>query len=353
MSKVLRIQDGGYKIITKSGSEIRLDTGEAQGKVTITGDLDVKGNTTYLDVSDLRIEDNIIVLNKNEQGAGITHPDRQSGIMIERGTLPDVQFLFDETIQHFNPKSNRNVNGTYVLKNTNSDLIGLKINSIKTDNSNLNFDVGTDGVLVVSGGLDYKSRVTDINHIPNLDYLRKYVALEAGNSVIEKLYRYQEIDGFYRQTGTGIQAYDRLAGDSNTRLEFSMSDPLTTLKTVKTIIDNDGVKLGDFSVSSSPKVKISSTGITTENSGLDSTNLFKIAPSNGIINFESNITFKHLSPLDPDPDNIQDRTLIYTRREEKTGGTGIYFTKRAPTGTTLTTGELISATKALVYGLIF
>jgi hypothetical protein len=356
MSKVLRIQDGGYKIITKSGSEIKLDTGESQGKVTITGDLFVKGNTTYFDVADLRIEDNIIVLNKNEDGAGITHPDRRAGISINRGTLPDVQFFFDETIPHYNPTLEENVNGTYVLKNSSGNLIGLKINSIKTDGNDLNFDLGNDGVLMVdpSGDKDYKSRVIDLNSIPNLDFLTKYVAAEAGNALIEKLYRYQALDGgTFRQTGTGIQSYDEQAGDDETRLEFSVSDLLTTNKKIKTIVDNSGLLVGDSSPSNSPRVRINGAGISTENTSLQSGNIFKIAPSDGLVNIESQLTFKQLPNLQSNPELIENRTLIYTRREEKTGGTGIYYIKQASSGDTASTGELISATKALVYGLIF
>jgi hypothetical protein len=359
MSKVLRIQDGGYKIITKSGSEIKLDTGESQGKVTITGDLFVKGNTTYFDVADLRIEDNIIVLNKNESGAGITHPDRQAGVMIERGTLPDVQFFFDETIQHFNPSlglHGETVNGTYVLKNTNGNLIGLKINSIKTDGNNLNFDLGDDGVLMVdpSGSKDYKSRVIDINSVPNLDFLQKYVAAEAGNALIEKLYRYQTLSpGVFRQTGTGIQSLDFQAGDAYTRLEFSVSDLQSTNKKIKTIVDNDGLLVGDNAPSTAPRVRINGTGISTENTSLESGNIFKIAPEDGLVNIESQLSFKQLPDTQINPTLIDGRTLIYTRQEEKTGGTGIFYIKQASAGDTVSSGELISATKALVYGLIF
>jgi hypothetical protein len=356
MSKVLRIQDGGYKIITKSGSEIKLDTGESQGKVTITGDLFVKGNTTYFDVSDLRIEDNIIVLNKNEEGDGITHPDFQSGISIERGTLPDVQFFFDERIAHYNPSLEENINGTFVLKNSVGNLVGLKINSIKTDGNNLNFDLGDDGVLMVdpSGDTDYKSRVVDKNSIPNLDFLQKYVTAEAGNALIEKLYRYQPLGGgAFRQTGTGLQSYDRQAGDANTRLEFSVSDNVTTNKKIKSIIDNNGLLVGDTSPSTAPRVRINGAGISTENTSLETGNLFKIAPSDGLINIESQLTFKQLPDTQTNPEVINNRTLIYTRREEKTGGTGIYYIKQASSGETSSTGELISATKALVYGLIF
>ena len=63
MSKVLRISQGGYKIITEPGSEILLDTGLSAGQVRITGDLIVEGDRTELNVQVLDVEDRIVVIN--------------------------------------------------------------------------------------------------------------------------------------------------------------------------------------------------------------------------------------------------------------------------------------------------
>lgn len=60
----------------------------------LTGTLTVQGTTTLVETAELAITDNIIVLNKDEIGAGVTLG--ASGIEIERGSLANVRFLFDE-----------------------------------------------------------------------------------------------------------------------------------------------------------------------------------------------------------------------------------------------------------------
>jgi hypothetical protein len=84
------IDDSGY--YSTSGGEI-------DGNVDITGNLVVEGNLTVSGATitklseEVLIEDNIIVLNSNETGT----PSLNSGIEIERGTSPNVDFLWNET----------------------------------------------------------------------------------------------------------------------------------------------------------------------------------------------------------------------------------------------------------------
>jgi hypothetical protein len=61
--------------------------------VTIGGNLTVNGTVTYINSTTLEIGDNIIILNKNETGA----PSLNAGIEIERGTSPNVSFLWIES----------------------------------------------------------------------------------------------------------------------------------------------------------------------------------------------------------------------------------------------------------------
>jgi len=61
----------GDKIITLDAADVR-----------IPGNLIVDGATTYVETTNLKIEDSIIILNKNNSGA----VDIDAGIMIERGT---------------------------------------------------------------------------------------------------------------------------------------------------------------------------------------------------------------------------------------------------------------------------
>ena len=60
-------------VIDPSDEFITIDsTGVFAGDVTIGGDLTVNGTTTTLDTQNMTIEDNIIVLNQGETGAGVT-----------------------------------------------------------------------------------------------------------------------------------------------------------------------------------------------------------------------------------------------------------------------------------------
>ncbi|NBP58266.1 hypothetical protein EBU71_17400, partial [bacterium] len=104
MSKVLRISQGGYKIITEPGSEVKLDVG-GSGQVRITGDLIVEGARTDLEVAVLNIEDRDIVINKANSLAAANYPGivpilggtrASSGLLIQRGILPQAEFLYDE-----------------------------------------------------------------------------------------------------------------------------------------------------------------------------------------------------------------------------------------------------------------
>ena len=61
--------------------------------VTIGGNLTVNGTVTYINSTTLEIGDNIIILNKNETGT----PSLNAGIEIERGTSPNVSFLWIES----------------------------------------------------------------------------------------------------------------------------------------------------------------------------------------------------------------------------------------------------------------
>jgi len=67
-----------------------------QNDLTVVGDLIVEGETTQLDTQNLEVEDNIIVLNKNNSAA------TDAGIMINRGdALDDAVFYWDETVDKF------------------------------------------------------------------------------------------------------------------------------------------------------------------------------------------------------------------------------------------------------------
>jgi hypothetical protein len=96
MGQFLQV-NGDYNIKTAvdgvRDGVITLDTG-TNGKVIVTGNLEVKGNTVSINTTVLDIEDNIIVLNKNETGNGVSL--RYSGIEIERGSANNAFFILDD-----------------------------------------------------------------------------------------------------------------------------------------------------------------------------------------------------------------------------------------------------------------
>jgi hypothetical protein len=65
--------------------------------LTLTGDLTVSGTTTLINTTNTEVKDNIILFNNGEAGTGVGGGTGTSGIEIERGTLTNVQLLFDET----------------------------------------------------------------------------------------------------------------------------------------------------------------------------------------------------------------------------------------------------------------
>jgi len=67
--------------------------GNNTGEVVIKGDLTVEGTTTTVNSTEVDIGDNILRLNSGETGT----PTQNAGLLIERGTSADVQFLWNET----------------------------------------------------------------------------------------------------------------------------------------------------------------------------------------------------------------------------------------------------------------
>ena len=61
----------------------------------IDGNLTVSGSTVTMDVTNMTVEDNIVVYNKGETASGVTLGT--AGLQIDRGLLTDAQLLWNET----------------------------------------------------------------------------------------------------------------------------------------------------------------------------------------------------------------------------------------------------------------
>jgi len=107
MSKVIRVTDNEYKIIVGQGGTITFDstngTLDGSGRVVITGDLEVKGDTTTISSTISTFSDNIIRLSEDDTPGRLGLPaslDRpySSGIEIDRGDYPPSRWVYDDSI---------------------------------------------------------------------------------------------------------------------------------------------------------------------------------------------------------------------------------------------------------------
>lgn len=72
---------------------LALSGGQVTGNLIVDGNLIVSGSTTYLNVSELGVEDNLITLNYGTTGS----PSLSAGIEIERGSSPNVSIQWNES----------------------------------------------------------------------------------------------------------------------------------------------------------------------------------------------------------------------------------------------------------------
>jgi len=70
-----------------------------QNNVVVQGNLVVSGTQFIANVETVQVEDNILLVNNGEPGAGVT--ERYAGIEIERGSSTNYLFVFDENTDNF------------------------------------------------------------------------------------------------------------------------------------------------------------------------------------------------------------------------------------------------------------
>ena len=315
MSKVVRVSDGDYKVVTQLNGTITLDTGNQVGQVIITGDLLVQGNTTTVDSETLTIRDNIIYINKDEVGAGVTLGT--AGISIERGTEPDVSLFYDEASDTF-----RFIDGL-------NNLVPLQSNFIKSGGSDLRL-IGTGtNVVTVTGTANYETFVTDDDDIPNRKFVTDYVLASGGVALVDRFYRYSGTT----QLDTGARAYDTGAGDGSSRVSLEVDGAVIAE------VNANGIAIAGSLTAD--EIQIAENYITTTNSN---NNLELRASGTGVVLVDDVLG---LSNQGSDPASTSGMNKLYSKGTVGTGGTGVYFKN------TSQSGELISSKKALLYALLF
>ncbi len=235
MSKIVKVQDGDYKLIVgsvnvltglPSPGTITLDTNPngtpGQGLVNIKGDLLVEGTTTTVNSETVTIEDNIIVLNTGWDG--VATAGRQSGITLNQGNTPDVNIIYDLDITSFDPSGNTsslgsNPDGSFIFKDDNDNLRALVTNSIDTLGGDLALISSGTGVITVAGTVNYEQQI--------LDYARLNVAFD-----ISRVSRSTNVATVYTTIPHTFLPGDRVIINCTSDVSFNSYDAFGNLSSI-------------------------------------------------------------------------------------------------------------------------
>lgn len=342
MSKVLNVENGNYIVKVEPGEHIILDTSrgytnadnELIGKVIINGQLEVKGKTTTINSTDLNINDNIIVLNKYEDGTGIsTVLEGQAGIEIDRGIDgAPARFVWDESISW--ELGGDTGTGTFRFENMGYGTLPIYINGIKSPGT-LFVDVGNE-VISVTNSIDYERKcfnyvgadivdngndaIIDDDNIPNVRALVDYM-----------YYAFANIG-----TGSIISTYD------------------TSVIAYDFDFDGDPSRV-EVTVDGSLKMKFDNDHITTEGLQFTWTNIHPANPGNNLELTALNggvIVVDHVAQINEImPGNTPTRPTqgvrLYTS-DEGPGDTGLYYVNKHETR-----DEMISRNRSLIFSMLF
>lgn len=326
MSKFLKIPNGDYKIQVQQGGEITLDTGLEQGTVIITGDLEVRGNTTTVQSEDLVVRDNIIVVNDGETGPGITLDI--AGIRVDRGSYLDAFLVFDESLTDPVDRVDTTLKpGLFKFELEGNITKGIYINSISTGNEDLLILTGNGRTITVAGTTNYEVNVTDDDDIPNKKYVDNAIDTAFATVLLSQIG-----EGVITPSSVVVRDIEESAV-AESQINFVIDDVSISN------FYSDRFELGD--------IRIIGTTIETLTSNED---LKLVAPGTGEVVIDDTLRINSVPSVDDPtltPIAPTDGVKIYTS-SESTGNTGIYFVNQNQTR-----DEVISRNRALVFSMIF
>lgn len=314
--------NGDYTIKTTDSGKITLDTGPGIGQVFVTGNLVVEGDTLTVSAENLNVNDNVIMLNYGETGAGVSL--RYSGVQIDRGTLTDAIFYFDDNDDSFNiaqgsPEGSFNFSDSALRTRkilTNPD----------TDSGDLTL-IGTGaGVVKVTGTLNYEQQITDDDDIPNKKYVDDSIRDNPTFQIIDDNTRViisdKEVSGSlaYLTAETGYSTF----GESGVSVivDGTLNTQFYPNRTIIQSLEINQNEITNNDTNANIYVRTQGTGKLQTNYGIE------------------------LEELSVTPAYVADSTILYSNAPN-TGKTGLYFTNSTDTG------ELISKNRALLFGMLF
>ena len=312
MSKIVKVSESDYRLIVKPTGTITLDTGVEVGTVRVTGNLIVDGTQTTVNTTNLDIEDNIIRLNKNETGSGITLGF--SGLEVERGTQANAQMVYKESTDK------------WIFQYDDANLTGITVGSVGTNpGSNLLLDMQSgSGTIRVTNSTNYESRVTNNDDIPNKKYLDDYVSaglVVTGQADVDRIYKGTGISPVVVQTAaiadlSKLQFLVRSGGTLNQRAQITSIG-----------LDVDSINIYEYTVQSTSIV-----------------NNLRLYAANSHIEIDGVLNLKNQTS---EPLGTGGTNRVYSQSTMGSGKSGLFFVN-----STLR-DELVAKNRALLFSMLF
>jgi len=356
MSKYLNV-DGDYKLNVTDGGTITLDTGADQGRVVVTGDLEVQGTTTTIDTSTLLIEDRIITINRNgfDQSGNISDigGQRVAGIEVDRGNS-DAYWVFDDNIVTAAPGSGAWV-GRIGNSGSSGTIVGIRTTAINTGGADLNLISQGTGIVTVQGTNDYEEQIFAYTG-GGVDF--------SGNPVVEPdaLVNAKGVADYVSGFFTG-RFQDTIESGITSPTKVEVKDEEVTGLESRIIFTIDNSEAANFYNNrvELQHIRIVDTTIETTSSNSD---LVLSAPGAGSVKVDDTLLLTSVPHADDDgtgspfpnqgfdsdtdnPDAPEDGIKIYAKSEGP-AGTSLFFVNSNETQ-----DELVSKKKSILFSMIF
>jgi len=327
------VLSGDYYIKTPSAGTITLDTGVTTGTVIITGNLNVLGIQTTIQSIDATIKDNILILNQGETSAvsGGAVSIGSAGISIDRGGANDptksAQLLWDDTIGWTAATVNR---GLWTFKKG-GVFSAIDVGAIRFNGNAAGQDknyILTDQLAPLNVDDDnYTSKIIDRNDIPNKEYVDSKTGSTSTTSLTAREIRVGNSSVTISDyTETGQQSFITASLNSSSVFVIRPTEALFST-----------IRIGNSTIESLS----SNTDLTLLTNGRG-----VIAVNNGVA-FQAPV-FPSWNPPSPGVSKIN----VYSSSTVGAGQTGLLFNYESAQGRQIY-GELVSAKKAIVLGIIF
>ena len=352
MSKFVNVPNGNYKVTVGNDKKITLDVGpggrgDGFGTVYVTGDFVVQGETTTINTSELTIEDYIITLARTIDPqnpdveptyAGIQSADKFAGIEIERGSYPDAFFGFDEDLAWNNGTARV---GSFVFKDQNDALLGIRTNSITTGGGNLYLiNEGAGGIVTVTGVTDCEKGVFEYDGgnnltgtvlapdaLPNAQAVTDWIDYNFANVFLSQI-------GAGTTTPTSVTITDQELSGNPSVINFTVDGNIIAQ------VYDDTWNFDQIRISAS----------TIETISTNDNDLTLRANGTGAVRIDDML---HINSTPSDDDNTlspgfpTEGIKLYVSNQS-TGKTGIYFANAEENR-----DELVSKNRALLFSMLF